>query len=304
MANQGSSPEQGPKDDPSTLAVFSMGDCSPAPQRTACVAQLDTARPRGYNLGMAKLKFEVGKTSPLSSAAEDYLKAIYQLSTSGSAVTTTALAHEMGVSAASATNMMKKLSSLELVRHSPYRGVTLTRTGEKIALEIVRHHRLLELFLNQALDIPWDQVHEEAHRLEHVLSDNLEDHIAEFLGDPTQDPHGDPIPSKNGSIAGSDQRRLGDLPPGSRATIRRVSDQDSEHLRHFSDLGLVPSAAVSILRREPFGGPLGIQVERGKELILDAALAREIWVEAPGRPERHKPLHHAKNPARHPHGNQ
>ena len=139
-------------------------------------------------------------------ATEDYLKAIYQLSTSASAVTTTALAHEMGVSAASATNMMKKLAELKLVRHSPYRGATLTRTGEKMALEIVRHHRLLELFLNQALDIPWDQVHEEAHRLEHVLSDTLEDHIAEFLGDPKQDPHGDPIPSKNGSIAGSDQR--------------------------------------------------------------------------------------------------
>src|SRR5512143_1820846 len=199
---------------------------------------------------MSKLRFQSDKTPLITSAAEDYLKAIYQLSTSDLAVTTTALAHKMGVSPASATNMMKKLSRQNLVRHSPYRGVTLTQAGEKIALEIVRHHRLLELFLNQALDIPWDQVHEEAHKLEHVLSDNLEDHIAEFLGDPKQDPHGDPIPSKNGSIAGSPQRRLGDLPAGSRATIRRVSDQDPERLRHFSDLGLVPSAAVSILHRE------------------------------------------------------
>lgn len=264
---------------------------------------LDSARQRSYNLDMPKLRFGRDKTAPLSSATEDYLKAIYQLSTSASAVTTTALAHEMGVSAASATNMMKKLAELKLVRHSPYRGATLTRTGEKMALEIVRHHRLLELFLNEALGIPWDQVHEEAHKLEHVLSDNLEDHIAEFLGHPTQDPHGDPIPSKNGSIAETIQRRLGDLPPGSRATIRRVSDQSPEHLRHFSDLGLVPRAGILILRREPFGGPFRVQVEKGEELVLDAALAREIWVEASGRPERHKPLE-AKNPARHPHGSQ
>ncbi|MBI4785812.1 MAG: metal-dependent transcriptional regulator [Chloroflexi bacterium] len=183
-----------------------------------------------------------------------------------------------------------------MARHSPYHGVTLTRPGEKIALEILRHHRLIELFLNETLGIPWDEVHDEAHKLEHVLSDNLEEHIAEFLGNPTQDPHGDPIPSKSGTIVEGAQQRLGDLPPGSRATIRRVTDQDPEHLRHFSHLGLVPSATVAVLQAEPFGGPLRVQVESGEERILDAAIAREIWVDSPGARENDKTIQSIKNP--------
>ncbi len=229
------------------------------------------------------------KRVPLSAAVEDYVKAIYQLQAAEGEVTTTALAKEMGVAAASATNMIKKLAGMGLVRHSPYRGVTLTRPGEKIALEILRHHRLIELFLNETLGIPWDEVHAEAHKLEHVLSDSLEDHIAELLGDPTEDPHGDPIPTKSGTIAESAQRPLDDLAPGTRAMIRRVSDQDPEHLRYFSRLGLVPNATVVVLKREPFRGPLHIQVEAGAQTILDEALAREIWVKPPGHP--HKTLH-------------
>ncbi len=223
---------------------------------------------------------------PLSAAVEDYIKAIYELQAARRGVTTTALAKEMGVAAASATNMIKKLAGMGLVRHSPYHGVTLTRPGEKIALEVLRHHRLIELFLNETLGIPWDEVDAEAHKLEHVLSDNLEDHISEFLGDPTEDPHGDPIPTKRGSVAESSLRLLEDLAPGARATIRRVSDQDPDHLRHFSRLGLVPTATVVVLKREPFGGPLQIKVESGTESILDAALAREIWVAAPENPRK------------------
>ncbi len=217
----------------------------------------------------------------LSAAIEDYIRAIYQLQSSSPGATTTALAKEMRVSAASATNMIKKLAGMGLVRHSPYRGVTLTRPGEKIALEILRHHRLIELFLNETLGIPWDEVHVEAHRLEHVLSDNLEDHIAEFLGDPTEDPHGDPIPTKSGAVNEKEQHSLGDVMPGASATIRRVSDQDPEHLRHFSRLGLVPNATVDVVKREPFGGPLHIRVGSGEAHILDEALAKEIWVAGP-----------------------
>ena len=249
-----------------------------------------------YNLAMTKFRIAAEKTSPLGSAMEDYLRAIYQLQNSQPVVTTTALAQAMRVSPASATNMIKKLAEMKLVRHSPYHGVTLTHPGEKIALEILRHHRLIELFLNETLGIPWDEVHAEAHKLEHVLSDNLEEHIAEFLGNPTEDPHGDPIPTKSGAIAEMAQQRLGDLPPGSRATIRRVTDQDPEHLRHFSNLGLVPSATVAVLQSEPFGGPLRVQLESGEERILDGAFAREIWVEPPGASASEKSVHRIKNP--------
>jgi DtxR family transcriptional regulator, Mn-dependent transcriptional regulator len=219
------------------------------------------------------------KTSPLSAAIEDYLKAIYQLraSSSGGAVMTSALAAGMQVSAASATNMIKKLATMKLARHSPYRGVELTPAGEKIALEIVRHHRLIELFLSETLGIPWDEVHVEAHKLEHVLSDNLEDHLAQFLGNPTQDPHGDPIPTKAGVLPTEIQTALSDLAPGARATIRRVIDQDPAHLRYLSHLGAVPGATVRMIAFAPFDGPVRIRIGT-REHSLDRALARNIWV--------------------------
>lgn len=214
----------------------------------------------------------------LSAAIEDYLKAIYELQTTTGAVTTSALAGAMRISAASATNMVKKLAAMKLVRHARYHGVELTPAGEKIALEVVRHHRLIELFLHEALGIPWDEVHVEAHKLEHVLSDNLEDHIADFLGDPTTDPHGDPIPTKAGIIAQTDQLSLADLDVGARATIQRVGAQDSARLRYLRELGLVPKARVNIIQLTPFQGPLGVRMENGTEHVLDYALARQIWV--------------------------
>jgi DtxR family Mn-dependent transcriptional regulator len=217
------------------------------------------------------------KQSPFSSAIEDYLRAIYQIQIAEGAVTTTALAAELGVSAASATNMIKKLARMKLVQHAPYRGVTLTPTGEKIALEVVRHHRLLELFLNETLGIPWDEVHDEAHKLEHVLSDNLEDHIAAFLGDPTEDPHGDPIPTKAGAVAASARHSLADLQAGARATIRRVSAQDPARLRYLRSLGLVPKANVDLIEQTPFEGPVRVRIG-AREHALDRALARQIWV--------------------------
>ncbi|MCL4393570.1 MAG: metal-dependent transcriptional regulator [Chloroflexi bacterium] len=219
------------------------------------------------------------KRAPLSPAVEDYLKAIYQIRAADNVVTTTALAASLGVSAASATNMIKRLAHMKLATHVLYRGVEMTPAGEKIALEVLRHHRLIELFLNETLGIPWDEVHVEAHRLEHVLSDNLEDHISAFLGNPTEDPHGDPIPTKSGQITQGPQRLLADLGPGARVTIRRVDDDYPEHLRHFSSLGLVPHASIEVVGREPFAGPLRLKLTSGEERTLSEVLAREIWVE-------------------------
>ncbi len=220
----------------------------------------------------------MSKKKLLSSASEDYVVTIYRLRAGDESVTTTRLAEAMRVSAASATNMIKKLAALKLVRHSPYYGVQLTPAGEKVALEILRHHRLVELFLHEALGIPWDEVHEEAHKLEHVLSDSLEDHIANFLGHPTEDPHGDPIPTKAGVLDETFRTSLADVAIGQSAVIRRVTDQDPEHLRHLANLGLVPNARVQVLEREPFGGPLRIRVEQGKEHSLALALASQLWV--------------------------
>lgn len=215
----------------------------------------------------------------LSISVEDYVRAIYQLQEEHHAVTTTAIATALRVSAASATNMIKKLAALKLVRYVRYHGVELTAMGEKAALEIVRHHRLIELFLHETLGIPWDEVHDEAHRLEHVLSDNLEDHIAAFLGDPTEDPHGDPIPTKAGVLAHETQRALVELAPGERATIRRIGDQDPEHLRYLRKLGLVPKAIVELVDCAPFDGPVRVRVG-SREHAVAHPIAQSISVDA------------------------
>jgi len=228
------------------------------------------------------------KTRPLSAAMEDYLTAIYRLRHAGGGVTTTELAAALGVAAASATNMIKRLAALKLARHSPYRGVELTPTGEKVALEIVRHHRLIEAFLHDALGIPWDEVHTEAHKLEHVLSDNLENHIAEYLGNPTEDPHGDPIPSKAGVIAQTEQLMLADLAADTPATIHRVAAQDPALLRYLGELGLVPHASVTVIEHTPFAGPVRARVANGTERMVDRALAQHIWVTRSLHPPRKK----------------
>ena len=147
----------------------------------------------------------------------------------------------------------------------------------------MRHHRLIELFLNETLGIPWDQVHAEANRLEHVLSDNLEDHIAEFLGNPTEDPHGDPIPSKAGVVAPDMPQSLVDLEPGARATVRRITDQDSAHLRYLQKLGLMPNVTVEFVDAAPFEGPIRVRVG-SREHSLDRQLARHIRVSRRLRP--------------------
>src|SRR5689334_9425480 len=172
----------------------------------------------------------------MSSAVEDYAKAIYALEQrEGGAVSTNALAERMGVTAASASAMVKKLDGLGLVSHVPYRGVQLTESGTKVALEILRHHRLLELYLAETLGVPWDRVHDEAEVLEHVLSEELEELIAAKLGDPTHDPHGDPIPTRDGRIAEATSTALNELAPGDCGRFARVSDADPEMLRYLAE---------------------------------------------------------------------
>ncbi len=181
----------------------------------------------------------------MSSAIEDYAKAIYALELrAGEAVSTNALAERLGVTAASASGMVKRLGEMGLVEHQPYHGVSLTEDGRRVALEVMRHHRLLELYLVQSLGVPWDRVHAEAEVLEHVLSEELEELIAAKLGDPTHDPHGDPIPTRELTIEEGSTVSLQSLTTGDRGTFTRVSDSDPDMLRYLADRGIAPGGGV------------------------------------------------------------
>ncbi|MEX0817868.1 MAG: metal-dependent transcriptional regulator [Gaiellales bacterium] len=213
----------------------------------------------------------------LSVAIQDYLKEIYKLQSAGERATTTAIARRLSVAPSSVTSMLKKLAVLGLAEHAPYRGVSLTETGERIALEIVRHHRLIEMYLAETLGLPIDALHAEADRLEHVLSEELEARIDEQLGYPTHDPHGDPIPDAGLKVARSSLRPLADLEPGERAMVRRVPDGDAELLRYLAELSLVPGRRVTMRRTAPFNGPLTIDVD-GTEHAVSRELADQIGV--------------------------
>jgi DtxR family Mn-dependent transcriptional regulator len=193
-------------------------------------------------------------------AVQDYLKVIYKLQQRKGPVPTTAIAERLGLSSAAISKMLKHLATLGLVEHNRYRGVELTEAGEKIALEVIRHHRLLELYLVEALGVPWDRVDAEADLLEHVLSEDLEERIATVLGNPTRDPHGDPIPSLDLALEDRARLSLADLPTGSHARVLRVPDRDPRLLRYLGEIGLVPEADVTVLSREPLDGPIHIQV--------------------------------------------
>lgn len=208
---------------------------------------------------------------------EDYLKAIYKLQSRSSLVTTSALAEYMGVAPASVTNMCKKLADLKLLEYTPYQGVTFSPTGEKLALEIVRHHRLLELYLAEALDVPWDQVHEEAEKLEHVLSEDLEARMAAILGDPQFDPHGAPIPSLTGQITQPESGLLVEMEAGQKLIVVEVDDDDPELLRYLGEMGLYPGTGIRLLACAPFKGPLTLQIEE-KTHNLGYQAARAILV--------------------------
>jgi DtxR family Mn-dependent transcriptional regulator len=219
----------------------------------------------------------------LSQGMQDYLKAIYKLQERDGVVSTTALADAMQVAAPSATGMVKKLAGLQLVRHQPYQGVVLTKAGEKVALELIRHHRLLELYLSDALGYSWDLVHDEAERMEHVISEEFEDRIFEALGRPTRDPHGEPIPAKDGTVAATTQGRLSEMEPGASGVIRQVSDSTAEMLRYLGERGLVPDAGVEVVEKAPFNGPLTVKTGEASH-VIGRDLASHIRVEA-GRPE-------------------
>lgn len=210
-------------------------------------------------------------------AVEDYLKAVYEIAREQGEVTIKALAERLGVAPASVTGMIKRLAELKLVAHEPYRGVALTQTGEKIALEVIRHHRLVEAYLAEALGVPWDRVHEEAEKWEHVLSEDLEERMDEALGHPTTDPHGAPIPHRDGTMAEPAQVRLAKLGPGQSGRITEVSDDDPKLLRYLGDRGLYPRTRVTVLVAEPFGGSLTVDVE-GTEQTLGREAARRVYV--------------------------
>jgi DtxR family transcriptional regulator, Mn-dependent transcriptional regulator len=214
----------------------------------------------------------------ITPAIEDYLKAIYTLQHERGEVSTSMLSEQLdGKKPGSVTGMIKKLAELNLVAYTPYQGVRLTEGGTKIALEVVRHHRLLELYLVEALGYSWDEVHDEAEKLEHHISEKLEARIAARLGNPRFDPHGDPIPTLEGALPAQDARLLADVPPGSGASIVRVSDQHAERLRYLASIGLVPGASVEVVGAEPFDGPVSVRV-CGVVHPLDRRLARLIAV--------------------------
>jgi DtxR family transcriptional regulator, Mn-dependent transcriptional regulator len=218
------------------------------------------------------------RDAEFSPAVEDYAKAIYALEArSAGAVSTTALAERLGVTAGSASGMVRKLDDLGLVTHEPYHGVRLTPEGARVALEVLRHHRLLELYLSETLGVPWDRVHDEAEVLEHVLSEELEALIAAKLGNPTRDPHGDPIPTADLVVEEEPTESLAALEPGAAGVLVRVSDSDPAMLRYLAERGIAPGDALRVQDKHPFDGPLFVAFGE-KVHVLGGALARAMRV--------------------------
>jgi len=213
----------------------------------------------------------------LSQAVEDYLKAIYKLETEEKGASTTRIAEALDISSASATNMVKRLSKMGLVDYQSYKGASLTSSGRKIALEIIRHHRLLELYLLEVMGYSWDEVHDEAEKLEHHISEQFEDKIAELLDNPTHDPHGDPIPTKDGVMPEMEMEVLIDAEEGHQYMVSRVKNQDPELLRYLEKIGLLPGAKLTVKEKGPFKGPITLLVE-DKEQVLGNEVAEHICI--------------------------
>jgi DtxR family Mn-dependent transcriptional regulator len=213
----------------------------------------------------------------LTDAIQDYVKEIYKLEASGRRATTSALAERLGVSPPSVTSMLKKLAVLGLAEHERYHGARLTPKGERVALEVIRHHRLIEQYLVKTLGLPIDAVHVEADRLEHALSEELEAHIDRTLGFPTRDPHGDPIPGPDLKLERSVLTPLSALEPGAKATVERVPDGDGDLLRYLSELKLVPGSRLQMRESAPFDGPVTVRVG-GADHAISRELAGQISV--------------------------
>ncbi len=213
----------------------------------------------------------------ISRAMEDYLKTIFLLGKDGEKVSTSRLAQRMQCSAASVTNMLQKLSELKLVRYKPYQGVRLTDAGSKVALEVLRHHRLVETYLQEILGFSWDKVHDEAEQLEHVISEELEARMDAALGYPTRDPHGHPIPGKDGTMPKESHDSLWETPTGTRVKVSLVNDSDPEALRYLGSIGIHPQVQVNVIKKAPFNGPIHIQINDSEHSISEE-LARQIFV--------------------------
>jgi DtxR family transcriptional regulator, Mn-dependent transcriptional regulator len=218
----------------------------------------------------------------LTHAVEDYLKTIYDLTRDGERASTNQIAERMGVTAASASGMVQKLAATTppLLEYEKHHGVTLTVDGEKIALEIIRYHRLLELFLQETLGFSWDQVHAEADRLEHVISPDVAERISQVLGEPVHDPHGHPIPTRDLKLPpGEPTLPLRDLRPGQQAYIRRVEDDDPGLLRYLDSIGLTPATRLMVLDYSNFDGNLQLEIG-GRTVVLGPRITAQIFVEA------------------------
>ena len=211
-------------------------------------------------------------------AVEDYLKAIYQLSVEGGAVSTSAIAERLGIAAGSVTGMLKRLAEAGLVEHTPYYGARLSGVGMANALRIIRRHRILELFLVDVLGYTWDRVHDDAERLEHVVTDEMIDRMARVLGEPQADPHGAPIPTAEGELHVRSYPSLAELEAGEHAVLRQVPDDDAAALRYLAQLDLRPGAALEIMDVAPFNGPLRVCIN-GTEQIVGRELASKVLVE-------------------------
>ncbi|MEK7379569.1 MAG: metal-dependent transcriptional regulator [Gemmatimonadota bacterium] len=206
----------------------------------------------------------------LSRSVEDYLKAVYSLTQHGESASTSALAESLDVAPPSVSGMIRRLSEQGLLNHVPYQGVALTEAGRRAALKMVRRHRIIEAYLVDQLDYTWDSVHDEAERLEHAVSDTLIERMAEALGSPQFDPHGDPIPDAQGRIAELSYTPLCDVPDGETVQVHRVMTRQADHLRYIGASGLTPGAPVTVVRREPFNGPLTVRHDGGEQVVAHA----------------------------------
>jgi len=223
----------------------------------------------------------------ISEAVEDYLKQTFKLQSRNEKVSLSDLANNLNVSAPSVTQMVKKLEKSGSIKYTPYQGIVLTEKGKKIALEVIRHHRLLELFLSEIMGYPLEKVHAEAEKLEHFISEDFEDLLNERLGNPTVDPHGDPIPSKDGRLNKKLYLALLEAPLNTYLDIKRVSDKNPEVLKYIAKLGLLPDTKLSILRKEPFDGPLVIKT-KNKEIPIGRNIAKTIFVKVVSKTEGKK----------------
>jgi DtxR family Mn-dependent transcriptional regulator len=242
---------------------------------------INHARDRGGTIDADPARSEMTVDRP-SPAVQDYLKAIYQLDETAEVegpVTTSQVAEALAVTTASASNMLKRLDTLGYAVQVKRQGVELTDAGRQAALEVIRHHRLLETFLATRLGMAWDEVHREAEVLEHHVSEALADRIAEALGHPERDPHGHPIPTSAGQVSVTPTRRLSQLDADATAVVGRVDDRDDALLRFLAERGLVPGARITVLAHSPFGGPISVRVAEDRVVDVPPEAANAVHME-------------------------